>query len=223
MIQISKIRMNKVEFNKIQIFTNFAPEMQNKIRYRKKQEILLNTEKVETRKALLDVDQFHKKNFEIIKHDLAKTCLDYYRNLQTQINSINLWKKNWLLIIFFAIIEKYIAEFTKQKYNEKKKLLQVAFVIQNFQRKYRKNQRKTGFDQEERFKWGAKAFFSFSFKNLFILFNRGLLFHYSVGRKTIKKRYQYIIADLILNNANKLEFLESLKKYVGKGNFLFIS
>ena len=167
--------MNKVEFNKIQIFTNFAPEIQNKIRYRKRQEILLNTERVETRKALLDANQFHKKNFEIIKHDLAKTCLDYYRNLQTQMNSINLWKRNWLLIICFSIIEQSIAEFTKQKYNEKKKLLQVAFVIQNFQRKYRKNLRKTGFEREERFKWGTKAFFNFSLKN--IILNKSVVFH----------------------------------------------
>ena len=45
------------------------------------------------------------------------------------------------------------------------------------------------------------------------------MFHYALGRKTIKKRYQYIIADLILNNANKLEFLEKLQRYVYKSNF----
>ena len=69
--------MNKVEFNKIQIPTNFTPEFQTKIRYRKKQEAQIKSERVETRKAVLDSNQLNKKNFGIIKHDLAKNCLDF--------------------------------------------------------------------------------------------------------------------------------------------------
>ena len=150
--------MNKVEFNKSQILTNFTPEFQSKIRYRKKQETIMKTERVEERKAQFDVTQLNKKNFEIIKHDLAKNCLTYYRNVQNQLNHISQWKKNWILIIFCTIFEKYIADYTKNKYYEKKKLLQVAFGIQKFQIRYRKFQREIGADQTERFKWETKAY-----------------------------------------------------------------
>lgn len=149
--------MNKVDFNKSQILTNFSVEFQNKIRYRRKQETQIQTERVEQRKAIFDSHQFKKKNFEIIKRDLAKDCMDYYRNLRNKINLINLWKKNWISLIYITLIEKDIANFTQSKYHEKKKLLQVAFGIQKFQLRYRKKQRAFGYNQEERHLWDTKA------------------------------------------------------------------
>lgn len=153
--------MNKVEFNKSQIVTTFAPEIQNKIRCRKKQEIQQKTERVELRKAIHDEYQLNKKNFEVMKHDLAKNCLDYYRNLKKQLNLINLWKKHWIFIIYFTLIEKDISEITRDKYYEKKKLMHLAFGLKRFQLRYRNILRQTGVDKEERSKTDTKMFIYF--------------------------------------------------------------
>lgn len=158
MIKISLTNMNKVEFNKSQTFTTFSPEIQNKIRYRKKQEIQQKVEKVEMRKAMHDEYQLNKRHFEIIKHDLAKNCMDYYRNLQNQLNHINAWKRSWISIIFFTLIEKKISQYTNIKYNEKKKLLQMAFGLQKFQIRFRKRLRDIGEDQDERIKTETKGY-----------------------------------------------------------------
>lgn len=149
--------MNKIELNKSQILTNFAPEFQTKIRYRKKQEAQIKTERVENRKAAIDTNQLSRKNFEIIKHDLAKNCMELYRGLQNQVFLINQWKKNWILIIHSLLIEKEISEYTHRKYQEKRKLLQVAFGIQKFQMMYRKSRHEIGRDEDERKKWETKA------------------------------------------------------------------
>ena len=170
MLKISKTSMNKVEFNKSQLVTSFSPEFLNKIRDRKKQETQEKTERVETRRIIFDTSQLNKKNFEIIKHDLAKNCLDYYRNLQNHCNLVNQWKKNWILIVLATIKFKEISEYTEHKYHEKKKLLKVAFGLQKFQLKYRRMQRLFGEDKDERIRWDSKGliFINFFF---FILFS----------------------------------------------------
>lgn len=154
--------MNKVEFNKSQIFTAFTPEIQNKIRCRKKQEIQQKTERVELRKAIHDEYQLNKKNFDVMKHDLAKNCLDYYRNLKKQLNLISMWKKNWISIIYVTLIEKNISEYTRNKYYEKRKYNHLAFGLKKFQLRCRGILKETGEDREERTKTEIKMLDIFS-------------------------------------------------------------